>query len=287
MHSVCLGVVKKILLTLLKGPLNVRLSGQKVKLVSEQLLSLKPYFPLELNRKPRDLIELPRWKATEFRSFLLYTAPVVLRKNVPTGIYEHLLLHTGITILLSSHHISILGCNLANELLCVFLNHCEEIYGREYYVYNIHTLCHLSDEVEKHGPLDLFSAFPFENYLGKIKKLVKSPNKPLQQIIRRIKEINECHIHKLHNHIEKQCLIEHNTGPTLSNCFVSHQFKKNVYNHQTFTVNSYCMSNDSLIIQIHNIIVDTGNEFFSLVNSSSLMIHFFLTHWIPEKFIYI
>lgn len=62
---------------------------------------------------------------------------------------------------------------------------------KKYYVYNIHILCHLSDEVEKHGLLDLFSAFPFENYLGKIKKVVKSPNKPLQQIIRRIKEINE------------------------------------------------------------------------------------------------
>jgi hypothetical protein len=37
-----------------------------------------------------------------------------------------------------------------------------------------------------HGPLDLFSAFPFENYLGKLKKLIRSPKKPLAQIVKRI-----------------------------------------------------------------------------------------------------
>ncbi len=37
-----------------------------------------------------------------------------------------------------------------------------------------------------HGPLDQFSAFPFENYLGKLKKLIRSPKKPLAQIVKRI-----------------------------------------------------------------------------------------------------
>jgi len=36
--------------------------------------------------------------------------------------------------------------------------------------------------------LDSYSAFPFENYLQYLKKLVRKPNAPLVQIINRIQE---------------------------------------------------------------------------------------------------
>lgn len=57
-------------------------------------------------------------------------------------------------------------------------------------VYNVHSLVHLSNECEIHGPLDNFSAFPFESYLGKLKKLIRSPHKPLAQIVKQISELN-------------------------------------------------------------------------------------------------
>ena len=37
----------------------------------------------------------------------------------------------------------------------------------------------------RHGPLDSFSAFPFENYLNKLKKTVRKNKDPLQQVVRR------------------------------------------------------------------------------------------------------
>ena len=40
----------------------------------------------------------------------------------------------------------------------------------------------------KHGPLDKFNAFPFENYLGAIKKMLRTPNKPLIQLCRHLEE---------------------------------------------------------------------------------------------------
>ena len=64
-----------------------------------------------------------------------------------------------------------------------------EIYGIHHLVYNVHSLIHLADECEIHGRLDEFSCFPFETYLGKLKKLVRSSNKPLAQLVRRISEL--------------------------------------------------------------------------------------------------
>uniref|UniRef100_A0A8B9REN1 SCAN box domain-containing protein n=1 Tax=Astyanax mexicanus TaxID=7994 RepID=A0A8B9REN1_ASTMX len=59
----------------LKGPLNTRLPSNTVKRISENLYL---YIPEEFARKTRPLSEVARWKATEFRQFLLYTGPVVL-----------------------------------------------------------------------------------------------------------------------------------------------------------------------------------------------------------------
>ena len=43
--------------------------------------------------------------------------------------------------------------------------------------------------MNRHGCLDSFSAFPYENYLGKIKKLVRKPEFPLAQLVRRLSEV--------------------------------------------------------------------------------------------------
>ena len=48
----------------------------------------------------------------------------------------------------------------------------------------MHSLVHLSDDVHRFGPLDSFSCFPFESFLGRMKKLIRSPNRPLEQVIR-------------------------------------------------------------------------------------------------------
>ena len=53
---------------------------------------------------------------------------------------------------------------------------------------NIHGLVHLSDDVKIHGNLDLISAFPYENFLGELKKMVQGPCNPLSQVIHRLSE---------------------------------------------------------------------------------------------------
>ena len=68
------------------------------------------------------------------------------------------------------------------------------MYGPEmdhsYLRYNVHGLSHLCQDAIKYGPLDNISAFPLENYLGQLKKLIRKPNFPLQQVQRRLHEKN-------------------------------------------------------------------------------------------------
>ena len=55
-----------------------RLPARMVSLLSARLIDLAPFVPKEFASKPRRIEELDRWKATEFRQFLLYTGMVVL-----------------------------------------------------------------------------------------------------------------------------------------------------------------------------------------------------------------
>ena len=70
MHLVCLGVMRRLLNLLI---LSVRVGRRKQMKISSVLTGLQKAIPAEFAHKPRSLSELARWKATEFRQFLLYT----------------------------------------------------------------------------------------------------------------------------------------------------------------------------------------------------------------------
>jgi hypothetical protein len=181
MHLACPGIMQRLLLYW-KGPVgpsHVRLGRQSVLELSCRVIFCAAYCPVEFAWKPRTLDKVNRWKATEFRAFLLYYGPFVLREVLPDEILNHsMLLFVGMRIL-ASRQMAIQYCDYANELLVKFVTDAEILYGREIMVYNMHCLIHLAADVKKLGCLDDFSAFPFENKLGQLKKLVRKPSQPL------------------------------------------------------------------------------------------------------------
>jgi len=52
----------------------------------------------------------------------------------------------------------------------------------------VHSLLHLVDDASQYGCLDNVSCFPFENALGKIKRMIRKPQSPVAQICCRITE---------------------------------------------------------------------------------------------------
>ena len=96
MHLVCLGVVRKLILMWMNGSLTCRLGSAAISSISDALIKMTQYVPVEFSRKPRSLVEVKRWKATEFRCFLLYTGPVILASKLSETMYKFfLLLSTG------------------------------------------------------------------------------------------------------------------------------------------------------------------------------------------------
>ena len=81
----------------------------------------------------------------------------------------------------------------ARKLLKYFVVEGRNIYGAEFLVYNVHALIHLADYAQCHGSIQKCSAFPFENYLHKVKKLIRNGNNPLAQLVKRLSEIQHAH----------------------------------------------------------------------------------------------
>jgi len=188
MHLVCLGVTKKLILLWMRGNHRVfKLSSLQISEISSKLLTLKEFVCSEFSRKPRGLDDVNHWKATEFRQFLLYTGPITTKGILPADHYNlFMCLSVSITILVSSDLAEL--NSYAESLLKLFVRSFPVLYGEQYVSSNIHGLLHLAADSKRFGPLDNFSAFRFENYLGKLKRLVRSSNNPLAQIQRRLHE---------------------------------------------------------------------------------------------------
>jgi len=188
MHLVCLGVVRRLMHLWINGTRDCKLSQTQVALISEHLVSMKRYIPREFARRPRSLSEYKQWKATELRLFLLYVGPVCLKGVLSSEKYSNFLdLSVAMRLLLSpqlhQHYLS-----YSEQLLQYFVSQFGSLYGKDQLVYNVHSLVHLPDDVRNYGILDNVSAFPFESYLGRLKKLVRRPQMPCAQIVRRVQE---------------------------------------------------------------------------------------------------
>lgn len=176
MHLVCLGVMKKLILlwigSLKKAPISVRLPNRNVQAISNLLLLLRTSITSDFTRLPRSLHEVPRWKATEYRLFLLYSGPVVLQNMLNKDYYSHIIcLHVCFRILLTSN-IEIELLHFCEQLLVYFIEKFGKLYGKQFISHNIHGLLHITDDYNQYG--SLCSCFPFENYLQFLKKRLEN-----------------------------------------------------------------------------------------------------------------
>lgn len=173
----------------MKGPLATRLSRRQKIEISDRLLHFSAHIPTEFQRKPRTIFEYQKWKATEFRFFLLYSGPIILKDILSSKLYDHfLLLHVACRILFSEE-LAVIHNAKTKKFLEIFVKVMPYLYGPQSQVINVHNLLHVSDDVMNFNcSLSRLSCFPFENVLGEIKRVIRTSNKPLAQICRRLYE---------------------------------------------------------------------------------------------------
>ena len=92
----------------------------------------------------RGLDKLPHFKATEFKVWLLYVGPVVLRNVLEDGLYARFMIFSfAIRLFLISSEFATAGGNLMKR----FLDETQNEHSEECFSANIHSLSHLAWQV--------------------------------------------------------------------------------------------------------------------------------------------
>lgn len=194
MHLLYLGVVKKIIHLWINGKAPSKLPYKNILNISDLLVSIKKQkIPCEFNRKSRALGEYKRWKATEFRQFLLYTGPVVLKNVLNNDMYLNFITLPIAVTILSNHHLQSQFIEQSENCFKYFFQTFLILYGKDNASHNVHNVLHLANDSRYFGVLDKFSAFYFEHYMSTILNMIRKNDKPLEQIIRRKAEIDNLH----------------------------------------------------------------------------------------------
>lgn len=196
MHNICLGVCKKLLKVFVGGSnvrgkrLPCRFSTDERAKINKRITKLRSFIPSDFQRKMRTLDSLEYFKATEFRQFIIYLGPFVLKNILATEYYEHFLyLHYAVyTLSMENVQASLQSAQSCIERFCSEL---ERLFASDCLTFNFHLLRHLAEFCETLGSLDAFSAFPFEAYLAQLKRRLKPTRHVLSHVAKETFKMRE------------------------------------------------------------------------------------------------
>ncbi|KAJ8673033.1 hypothetical protein QAD02_004294 [Eretmocerus hayati] len=187
MHQVHLGQGKKHM-TFFISTLKSLGSDELLKELNQDYESLKKWTPMEFGRKPRSFKDFVHFKAEEFRTLDLYTASIVFSKYMNEVSMKHFNKFSLAIRYLTSEEYCYTKNADAKALLKEYVVELIFLYGVHNIIYNAHNNLHLPDEVMRHGPLDSFSAWRYENHLRFVRKNIRKGNQVLAQVIKRSNE---------------------------------------------------------------------------------------------------
>lgn len=176
MHTVCLGVIKKLLEYLFLP----KYSNQKFSLykfidkIDSDLVKIRT--PKFIPRVPRSLKNISIWKSNEFLTFLIYFALPLLRGYMELDQFNHLINLVVAMEYLLKKQINYLDLDNINQLLRDFVRDMAYFYGDRAMSSGVHELLHLTDDYKNILPLNELNCFPFENLNGLFLKGVNGCN---------------------------------------------------------------------------------------------------------------
>ncbi|KAI8493892.1 hypothetical protein Bbelb_282390 [Branchiostoma belcheri] len=167
MHGTLLGVTKALMM-LWFGSANKNAPyycGHHLCDIDNILLAIRP--PMDIHRTPRGIDDhLRHWKASEYRSWLLFYSLPIMHLFLPNDYFQNYLLLVNAIHILLGEVISQDEINKAEDLLQQFVE------GSKLVSLNVHNLCHYAQTVRELGPLWCHSCFSFEDVNGQLLKLI-------------------------------------------------------------------------------------------------------------------
>ena len=165
-HSVCRGVTRQLTSLWLDSTNHQHgwYIGTKTEQIDKVLKKISP--PTEITRVPRSMRERKFWKASEWRSFLLFYALPVLNGILPRKYWNHLFLLVFAVYHLLQEMIRDAEVVIAEQALKKFVREFQGLYGTANVSFNVHLMTHLAASVRNWGPLWATSTFSFESFNG-------------------------------------------------------------------------------------------------------------------------
>ena len=195
MHLFDLGWMRKFVFLWTEGPLKNRFQASEIRRINIHLEVISKFVPREFARKCRSLNFRHSFKANEYAMWNAYIGPVLLMSadihKRCKRLYNHFVVFHVVIRLLSYKKYCYAYSDYAQKLIVILIEEGIEIYGQKFGTPNTHAALHIIANVSDFGPLPFFSAYPFENFLQLLKKLLRKSDKPLQQVVKRVYEITK------------------------------------------------------------------------------------------------
>lgn len=191
------GCMKKLLKWSVFGPKSAgtgqskcRMSSRNVDTLNKRMIQVRDFIPSCFSRKPRSFKDFAYFKATEIRQLQLYTAKIVFKNLMATDdIYQNLVTYNSVCALLVDERTAQPYSDYCQLLMKRFVDSCQEIYGNSFLVYNVHSHLHFPLVAQMHGSIDNVSAYAFESYLGRLKKMVMSSHQPIISLVKGVQRM--------------------------------------------------------------------------------------------------
>ena len=176
LHNALFGVTEQVW-----DDWNKRLKPTQRRDIDSLLLLIQP--PRDVYRSTEKISSKSVWKATHWRSWLLFYCLPICSRYIPSNLLEHFALFVNSMFTLLKMEISEDELNTCELNLLKFVAQYEILYGIEHMTFNVHALLHLVESVRQSSPPSLTSAFPFEHNIHFCKQILNGPKSPEQQIV--------------------------------------------------------------------------------------------------------
>lgn len=164
-NTIVFGVMRRLMDLWLTGKLDYRLNKEAIRKIDCELSKIK--CPKEFEQPtPKTLNVRAEWTAYDWRQFLLYYGPIVLKGNLPNKFYlNFLLLHMSVRVMINPAEHNKCTAFISGILLKKFLIEFALLYGEDLVDYNLHNLLHYEEAINRYGTLEIVGGFSFENQI--------------------------------------------------------------------------------------------------------------------------